>query len=579
MYEKNILLEKIKSLENEIKNLKSCKRYWLVWEEKIEKFDEETIWKLPVLEEVKKYDIQNDDSESNILIEWDNYHTLSVLNYTHKGKIDVIYIDPPYNTWNKDFIYNDKIIDKEDRFRHSKWLSFMNKRLKLAKDLLSENGIIFISIDDNEVAQLKLLCDEYFKEENFIWKIIWANKEWWWGSDSKYFKIKHEYILVYAKNKEKVKIEWLEQKEDKSYNWKDEYIKERWKFKLIKLNSFSLWYIKSLDFWIIWNDWKKYFPNKWNEKVARWRWSEKKVKWWIENDFLVFKNWNVYTKQYFKVDNENKQIKRTIVPNWIIEQFSSTMWTKQLDNIFWYKAFSYSKPYLLINYLLKVLWWDFKNSTILDFFAGSWTTGHAVMELNKQDWWNRKYILATNNENNICENVTYERLKRVMGWYKNLKWEEVEWLGGNLKYLKTDFIDKHNSNDDLRKRMVDRCSELLCLKENIWESCAIPLPLGEARWGLTSEPKRGLTIEENKINSKIKIFKTKNKYLAILYDMFFMWEFKKILNNLEEKESISIYAFSHYKINWDDFEDLKMNFEIEEIPDPILEVYDSIFAL
>jgi len=226
----------------------------------------------------------------------------------------------------------------------------------------------------------------------------------------------------------------------------------------------------------------------------------------------------------------------------------------------WNKIFSFPKHTKLIKNILKLS--SNKNSTILDFFAGSGTTGHAVMELNKEDHWNRKFILATNNENDICEKITYERLKRVINWYKNLKWEEVEGLGGNLKYLKTDFIDKHNSNDDLRKRMVDRCSELLCLKENIWDVVLAPSP----------------TKERVGVREKIKIFKTKNKYLAILYDMFFMWDFKKILNNLEEKECISIYAFSHYKINWDDFEDLKMNFEIEEIPDPILEVYESIFG-
>lgn len=117
---------------------------------------------MPVLKEVHDLRIDNADDVDHLIIEGDNYHLLSVLNYTHKGKIDVIYIDPPYNTGNKDFIYNDTYVDKEDDFRHSTWLSFMSKRLKLAKELLKDDGVIFISIDDNEQAQLKLLCDEIF---------------------------------------------------------------------------------------------------------------------------------------------------------------------------------------------------------------------------------------------------------------------------------------------------------------------------------------------------------------------------------------------------------------------------------
>ncbi|MDD5770138.1 MAG: site-specific DNA-methyltransferase, partial [Candidatus Gracilibacteria bacterium] len=170
------LQDKIKELEQELENLKNTKKYGLVWDN--EKEPEQVVLdcqnKLPILKEKKDKKIINDDSgESNILIQGDNYHALQVLSYTHKEAIDVIYIDPPYNTGNKDFIYNDKYIDKEDTYRHSKWLNFMSKRLNLAYDLLKEDGVIFISIDDNEQAQLKLLCDEIFGEENFVAKLVW----------------------------------------------------------------------------------------------------------------------------------------------------------------------------------------------------------------------------------------------------------------------------------------------------------------------------------------------------------------------------------------------------------------------
>lgn len=148
-------------LIKEIEQLRKRKQYGLVWEPKKENVVEQCKTELPVLEEVKEKEILTDPEKPvNLLIEGDNYHALSVLNYTHKGKIDVIYIDPPYNTGNKDFVYNDNYVDEEDSFRHSKWISFMSKRLSLAKNLLSKDGVLFISIDNNEIAQLKLLCDE-----------------------------------------------------------------------------------------------------------------------------------------------------------------------------------------------------------------------------------------------------------------------------------------------------------------------------------------------------------------------------------------------------------------------------------
>lgn len=132
---------------------------------------------IPILKRIKEKEIRTDDSDDNILIEGDNYHALTCLNYTHKGKIDVIYIDPPYNTGkDREWIYNDKFIDENDGYRHSKWLNFMDKRLRLARNLLSDNGVIFVSIGNDEVAQLKMLMDKIFgenKDNNIIhWKKI-----------------------------------------------------------------------------------------------------------------------------------------------------------------------------------------------------------------------------------------------------------------------------------------------------------------------------------------------------------------------------------------------------------------------
>ena len=179
-YELAKKINELEGLTNEekselLKLLRSQKKYGLVWEDKPEEIETRLQDELPVLEEVKDRAIISDDASApnHILIEGDNLEALTALSYTHAGKIDVIYIDPPYNTGNKDFVYNDSFVDREDGYRHSKWLSFMNKRLKIAKGLLSDRGVIFISIDDNEQAQLKLLCDEIFGGDNFVGTYFW----------------------------------------------------------------------------------------------------------------------------------------------------------------------------------------------------------------------------------------------------------------------------------------------------------------------------------------------------------------------------------------------------------------------
>lgn len=202
-------LEKLKTINNddehiraitEIENALNEKKYGLVWEEHSEKVDEMLEHNIPIFVEDEERKITvNKDVAYNFLLEGDNLHSLKLLEKTHKGKIDVIYIDPPYNTGNKDFIYDDSFIDKIDGYAHSKWLSFMEKRLVIARELLRDEGVIFISIDDNEQAQLKLLCDSVFGESNFIGEYIKQSKVGG-GNDSKFIVKEHEYCKCYAKN-------------------------------------------------------------------------------------------------------------------------------------------------------------------------------------------------------------------------------------------------------------------------------------------------------------------------------------------------------------------------------------------
>ena len=376
---------------------------------------------IPATKELKiEEKSKNFDATKNVIIRGDNLEALKILRESYGGKIKMIYIDPPYNTGNDNFVYKDNfkntteelikqygISEEEIDFfnnlfgtkAHSSWLYFMYSRLKLARDLLTDDGVIFISIDDNEQASLKLMCDEIFGEENFIANIVWTNKEGGGGSDSKLYKVKHEYIFCYAKIKNEALITGNEVEEDDSYNKQDEHVEERGRYKLIKLSSGSIRRSESLDYGIKCPDGKKIFPrDNSTNNLAVWRWSKKKFEWGLRSGFIEFRKdksgeWIVYTKQYHKVDNENKPITRTLPPSALIDRYSSTTATKSQEGIFnKSKVFQYPKPHQLIKELLKVV--PMEKDIVLDFFAGSGTTAHAVMELNKEDGGDRKFILV-----------------------------------------------------------------------------------------------------------------------------------------------------------------------------------------
>lgn len=236
--------------------------------------------------------------------------------------------------------------------------------------------------------------DEIFGEDNFVAELIWSNHEGGGGSDSRHFRIKHEYIVVYSTDYSKLVISQEVILEDDSYSFQDDYLEERGKYKLIKLNSFSIQYSQSLDYEIVSPDGSILLPSE-NRKKGCWRWSKSKLEWGLQNSFIEFrtnsegKEW-VYTKQYFKVDNNNQPIVRSLPPKGVINQFSSTLARKQLECLFESKVFSYSKPVDLISKLVGLS--PEKNAVILDCFAGSGTTGHAVMKLNAEDGGQRQYI-------------------------------------------------------------------------------------------------------------------------------------------------------------------------------------------
>lgn len=433
----NQLLVYLSNIEKDING----KKYGLVFEEHREAVDELLENNVPVLIEDEDLKIDN-GGQQNFLIEGDNLASLKLLEKTHKGAIDLIYIDPPYNTGNKDFVYDDTFVGDDDKFRHSKWLSFMERRLKIAKKLLSSNGILFISIDDNEYAALKVLCDTIFSESNYVATLprrtINSGKH-----DSTAITISHDYVLLYSllgkSIKLKQKIKSAEEKQS-LYNLTDEHLETRGRYYITQLNKNSIQYSDSLNYPIVAPNGEEIWPGGgFEDKQWVWRWSKAKFQWGLENGFIVFKKntktqkYKVYTKSYENVDKDGNIIIRTN-PNTSLDftgnEYTNFNATPELEKIMGAKKlFDYPKPILLIKSLLSLL--NMNAYTALDFFAGSGTTGHAVMQLNAEDGGKRKFILCTNNENNICRDVTYERIKRVIA---------KEDYKASLKYYKVDFV-------------------------------------------------------------------------------------------------------------------------------------------
>ena len=567
------------------KELKKRKKYGLVWEEKPEEVVEMCKEKLPVLKEVKSKEIKSKPARPvrngvsngvNLLIEGDNYHALSVLNYTHAKKVDVIYIDPPYNTGNKDFIFNDRYIDREDAYRHSKWLAFMGKRLKLAKNLLKDNGVIFVSIDDNEVAQLKLLMDEIFNYISII-NIQMRNPERQLNLKADFQK-SMEYLLVYSKTKTyKIK------KNEISYNFSDyKYkIKEKAKGKEMLIGNRKVVRFAPTEYKIIScgniND-----PNILRSISIRGRiknaqftgiFYERYLRPRLKGDGrdTLYKVFNMgddglgyrYIKQpsqktingvYFQgvpLDirkNINNSVRFQPYPDLFDYSEENIRSGILLRDMFGKKLFETLKPTELMKWLINIS--SNRNAVILDFFAGSGTTGHAVLELNREGGGNRQFILCTNNENNICTDVCYPRIKKVIEGYKNSKGEEVEGMDGNLKYFKTDFVDYDEATDKNKIKLTEQATEMLCVKEG--------------------------TFEKIIDNERFKIFKNSEHYTGIIWDQAAIPAFKKEIKDIKAK--FSVYVFSLGDETFDDeFKDIKQKVKLSPIPEAILRVYRGIF--
>ena len=559
--------------------LREHKKYGLVWENRSEDVEERLRESLPVLREVKDKAILSDepDAPNHILIEGDNLEALTALSYTHEGKIDVIYIDPPYNTGNKDFVYNDSFVDSDDSYRHSKWLSFMSKRLKIAKKLLSNNGVIFISVDDNEQAQLRLLLDDIFRGKSLDrGTLIWENR----GSTKGFSKIvkNHEYILGFSNNPEAIKSLY-----NKNFPANDNLIEERLQIKRSPKNPIcQIKFPKGLPIRDIEDaKFEGYVGNGTNridiisgEMVFRG--GE------LQNDIVLEASfpYRNQTEKFFKALETGEPVYDTKGQQWLEVFFSKTgvpHYSKQrgftilssllddvpnsgfsdLQALKLETKFSNPKPVSLIYKLLSHF--STSNYTILDFFAGSGTTLHATMQLNADDGGHRQCILVTNNENNICEEVTYERNKRVIEGYTTPKGQRVEGLKRNtLRYYKTDYISRERTQKNMRD-LVAAAIDLLCIKENLY--------------------KEQQTFGRLRLKPQLaRYFNDGQNHMLIIYREELIDEIAEEIKNLDfNGRCLKVYVFSPGRYPFtDNFREVADRVELVALPAAIYDAYQKV---
>ena len=547
------LLERVRTLEGLtdaerdaiLSLINEHKTYGLVWEDKSEEAVTRLAKQYPVLTEVQERAIisDNPDSPNHILIEGDNLDALTALTFTHEGKIDVIYIDPPYNTGNKDFIYNDSYVDKDDGYRHSMWLSFMSRRLKIAKKLLSERGVIFISIDDNELAQLKMLCDEIFGAVNFIDIFSW-NKTETPANLSLKTKKAIEYVLCYCKQRNSDKFRGLIKSSASNNGLMNQTNSEHVLVFTKSLTDTKLpdgvyakgvygtkaYHIELLEDTEV-KDGLFVLPVVLKGKF---KWSQKNLDLEISKGTKVSIKTKAFSPSYEKTEYDPEVPWNLIDRTFGVD--TNEIAGTQLKDILGKNIFDFPKPVTLIKYLINFIEAEY----ILDFFAGSGTTLHAVMQLNAEDGGKRQCILCqgieydeNKEDRHICENVTFERNKRVIEGYTKPDGEHVEGLyNNNIRYYRIDFVSREHTLQN-RRELMEKSIDLLCIKENLYTE----LP----RFGrICLNPNGARYFADNK------------KQMLIIYIPEFIPYFVKEIDKMEVSEPIKVYVYAPDRYAYDD---------------------------
>jgi adenine-specific DNA-methyltransferase len=495
-----------------------------------------------------------------------------VLNYTHRGKIDAIYIDPPYNTGARDWRYNNDYVDAEDPYRHSKWISFMEHRLRLARNLLSETGIICVTIDDHEFPRLEILMGEIFGEANRLGVAVIRNNPQG-RSTIKGFSVNHEYALFYGKT-DSAELGRLPRtpKQLARYPETDELGNQFLWENFRKTGSDSLRNNRPKQFYPIYVSKSGYrLPQmEWGDKTKSWKINDRPAK--DEEAILPIDSSGterVWKWGYERVIENPNHIKIQRDKNGKVEIYRRnypsegslprTLWddakyaagshgTNLLTRMFGKShIFDFPKSVYAVEDCIKVCGPQ-KDALVLDFFAGSGTTGHAVLELNRKDGGNRRFILCTNNENKIAQEVTYPRVKNVIEGYA-----DVEGIPANLRYYKTEFVDVesvHNVPDQKKIELTYKTGWMIALRED--------------------------TLEEVEKSDWWQIFTDKKGKTTAIYFKEDKERLDDLLGKISKADRAALYIFSWGKNEYkNEFTEYK-NIRVEDIPEPILEVYKEI---
>ena len=547
-----------------VNKLNTQKKYGLVWEADRTKevFEADLHSSIPFLSEVPKNNIVlGKELPNNIFIEGDNYHALSVLNFTHKSKIDVIFIDPPYNTGNKTWRYNNDYVESDDTFKHSKWISFMSKRLKLSKNLLKDDGIIIVSIDDYEVHTLRFLLDEIFGESNRLGTLTVVNKKSGRTTD-KFFATAHEYYYFYAKNADLASIGMMESSEEtkQTYKLSDEAGSYKWR-DFLRTGGFSTPEERPNSYYPIYFDPKtkkidvekfpkavEIFPIDSKGKKRVWRQTRPSLMKLVSAGSILIEEtktgWKVRIKDRIKMEVKPKTV-------WDSPLYdAATHGTKLLETILNKpRAFDFPKSVYAVRDALNVALNGKDDAIILDFFGGSGTTAHSVALLNKEDDGNRKFIMCTNNENDIASEVCFPRIRNVIKGVDGL--EEITGIPTNLFYFQTSFVKKSISPDETQIRVSENCIELIKIKESTFD-----------------------TIEKNEFYS---IQSDGNKIVGIYFsiDPSELTKLKSKLMKFTGEKVLYCFTLDSFGINEDTIEDLP-NVRIESIPQSIVDIFEGL---
>jgi len=489
------LLAEIQRLRERLSKFERNGGFGLVWEDIPEAVEQLLVDEVPILKHVPELDVAgaNPSASPHVLIEGDNLHALHVLQATHRGMVNVIYIDPPYNLGG-DFRYNDKIIDKDSEYRHSAWLSFMEKRLRLAQPLLKDTGIIITAIDDTEFAHLKLLMDQIFGPQNFVSNIVWSGGR---KNDSRFVSVGHDYMLIYAKSKPTLL--------DSDVKWRE----KKYGVDEILAAGLKAWEESGHDevkATTLMKAWWKSVPKDSPLRASK-HYSNvdgvggrpgevyfaDNISWpggggptydvlhpvtglpvpvpnrgWVYQESKMLEE-IAAGRIHFGPDHTRGINRKSYLYDIDKQVLDSSIYSDRrvsnqaLANMIGYKKFNFPKDNSVIARWINLVTSEAQDALVLDFFAGSGTTLHAVAELNKTDGGNRRCILVTNNENGICREVTQPRIKAVLtgDWASG----EHDPLPGSLAFYQTDFFKRSKSLDQMRSDIAEHTVDLIAIKE------------------------------------------------------------------------------------------------------------------